>query len=215
MLSDNVKKQRNISYLMNEITELTRFKNFLVETGRVKTIGQYERKPNELHVLEDFTSIARPNKKETIDHFADINDKHKPYRENALVSKRDQASLDAILLFKGTENKELFPEKIRKILAREYERNPEKGIHITKLPAYHKSFSPKSRLVYTTSLSLTEGINEFEEQIKKPLNLKKLTPFTFQSKTSSNGQGLNYFQANTHHKIDTYHTYISIRSLTR
>ncbi len=201
--------------LKNEISEIKRFIEFLEKTERVKKIDRYERTSKCIHVIEDFSSIAPENHRETIEHLSKVNKNYKNFREHALNCRRCQLSLESIFLFKGYENLSLFPEKVKKILDYEWRYNSEKGIYIGKLPAPSSgTFGPtNSRLVYITSLPIKKGIEEFIKRIQTPLALKHLSEFKIRRKKSAGG--FNYFQADTYHKNPLYHTYISIRSRTK
>lgn len=200
--------------LRKEFEEHGKFRDFLENTGRLDTIDQYKRTPECIHVLEDFLALATRDHPETIDHLHMINRQHKSYREHALDCKRCQHSLDAIFVFKGHESPEyFFPKKIKKILDQEFEYNADKKIFVLKLPApLHSNFgSTKARLVYVTNSPIEEGIKDFYQRIKKPLELKGLAEFTTPyTKNSLNNK--HYWQADCHHKNPNYHTRISIRS---
>ena len=124
-------------------------------------------------------------------------------------------SLEAIFLFKGYHNSNLFPSKIKKIIDYEWDYDGDKGIYLAKLPAPSSgAFGPvNGRLGYISSLSIEDAIDEFEHRIKMPLNLEDLTPFEIRHKF--NGDNKGYWQANSHHKKPEGHTYLSIRSRKR
>lgn len=203
----------------NEVEETKNFIEFIEKTKRLEKIDKYEGTSKCIHVLEDFSAIATADHKETLEHLHKVNNDYKNFREHALNCKRCQISLETLFLFKGYNNKHLFPQKIQKILGWEwiyddadYDKNKE--IYIGKLPAPSSgTFGPtNSRLVYITSHSIKKGIEEFTERIQKPLEIKMLSDFTIRNKKSLKGKGLPYFQADAHHKNPFYHTYISIRS---
>src|SRR3989338_1940804 len=204
--------------LTREIQETKKFIEFLERTRRSETIDKYEETPKCVHVLEDFSAIATENHRGTLEHLDEINKEYKLFREHALECERCQLSLEALFLFKGYENLRLFPEKIQKILNQEWtcdnvSYGHKKGIYICKLPAPSSgTFGPtNSRLVYITGLPIQKAIEEFAERIEKPLELKGLSGFHTRAKRSNSGKGIQYFQADTHHKNPPYHPYISIR----
>lgn len=208
--------------LTREIEETKNFIEFLERTRRSEAIDKYEETPNCVHVLEDFSAIATENHHETLEHLNEISKEYKRFREHALGCERCQLSLEALFLFKGYENLRLFPEKIQKILNREWIYNDadydkKKGIYICKLPAPSSgTFGPtNSRLVYITRWPIQKAIEEFAERIEKPLELKGLSGFHIRAKKSNLGKGTPYFQSDTNHKNPHYHTYISIRSKTK
>ena len=220
---------------LKEVEETKAFIAFLEKTKRDQAIDQHSKTKDCLHVLEDFSAIApRDFKgtslpisqeaqeardyeqfrdlKETTQHLSKVNKDYENFRAHALDCERCQISLDAILLFKGYNNPKLFPEKINKILKREWEYDKEKGVYITKLPApYSGNWSSRARLVYTTSFPVQQAVGEFIERIQKPLNLKSLI-WDKKIIRKTSGLGKHYFQANAHHKRDAWHTYLSIRS---
>ena len=200
--------------LAREIAETERFIAFLRRTERDKAIDEHTKTPACMHVLEDFAVIAPNNDTETLQHLNEVNKKYKEHREHALSCNRCRAALDAILCFKGTENLHLFPEKIRKILKLEGEYGKGKWIYVAKLPAPSSgTFSSLARLVYVSRLPVESAIEEFEMRIREPLKLRGLGDFTIHLKKSPGG--VNYFQADTHHKREHSNTYLNIRSLRK
>ena len=204
---------RNTGKLRREVDETGKFLDFLEQTGRIQKIDKYRKDPNCIHVLEDFEAIAPENNHETLSHLHKINKDYKEFRKHALICERCQLSLDALFLFKGYENAHLFPKKIRKILEREWEYDKDKGIYVGKLPAPAQNFGSHSRLVYLTRLPIQAGIADFERRIRRPLNLQGLSEFHIRKKQTPSGR--DYWQADTHHRNETFQTYISIRSKSR
>jgi len=98
------------------------------------------------------------------------------------------------------------------ILEREWDYDSEKGLYLCKLPA--PGFS-QEELVYITLLPLEKAIKEFEEKIRKPLNLNPFEDPKFRRKTSNNGRGVPYFQVYLYTKDKRYKTKVSIRSRTK
>ncbi len=201
-----------------ETEELKKFINFIEKTGRLKEIDECERSQKCIHVYENFTAIATENHKETFDHLNKINRDYKNFRKHALNCVGCQMSLEALFLFKGFENRHLFPGKIQKILGWEWvyndaDNDKKKKIYIGKLPApFSGNWLSKTRLVYLTSAPVYEGIEEFKKRIQEPLELTGLSDFCVHSKRASAGKGIPYFQADVHHKHNEWHTYLSIRS---
>ena len=198
--------------LRNEFEEEKRFTDFLERTGRIDKIDGYKRTSQCIHILEDFSAIAPESSGETLNHLSEVNRTHKEWREHALSCERCRLTLDAIFIFKGYENRSFFPEKIKKILEKEWKYDDEKGIYVIKLPAPTTGNfgSTNSRLVYATGTPIQAGIEEFKQRIKKPLGLEDLTEFAIREKRSKGK--VHYFQADTHHKRPDQQTYISIRS---
>jgi len=199
--------------LINEVKETKDFITFLEKTGRIDAIDQYKRTPECIHVLEDFFTIVTKNQAETTEHLNKVNREYEHYREHALKCERCQLSLDSILLFKGYNNQHLFPKKIQKILGRAWEYDKEKRIYIGKLPAPHSgTFSNKARLVYITSLPIQQGVEEFIKRIQQPLDLNLVWDKQIANRRTKNDTGVPFLQANAHHRRNTWHTYLSIRS---